>query len=292
MTGRLGRTRRSRALLWVGGLALLGGGALYVQAAREEVKDPGPPAAGAGGVAPEPRCGPDRYGYTCDAGVPFQFVDVSGTGVLVASGDDAVGVQVLGGAGAFRFYGADYSRLAASTNGYLSTDPADDGKDHSNDCRLPAAPSSGAGARLYLLHDDTIADVYYQHFASCPRPPDRGGDAGCHVFTWDSVRHLGGGGPWRQEVLLYEGTGDVTFQIGAGNPEQGLGSTTGVQNGGVTSGLVYASCTAASIPDDTAVTFYNPDAGVPAMDGRAVGLLALLLAAIGAGRLAPSPRRR
>lgn len=283
MTRKQPGKRWRKVLLAPAALAMVAGGAFIVDAALEETKDPSPPADPTGGVAGAAPCGPDAYGYTCDGRAPYQLVDVSGTGRVVASGDDVSGLQPLRGAGTFRFYGVTYTALTAATNGYLSTDPTDGGPDLSNDCPLPAMLGTGGGARLYPLHDDTLADIYYQYFASCPRPADRGGDQGCHVFTWDNVSHFGGGGPWRQEVLLYEETSDFTFQIGPGNPEQGAGSTTGAQRDGGAVGLTWACNAPGSVPDETAVTFFNPEVAVPAVGGWGVGVLAVVLLAVGVG---------
>ena len=83
-------------------------------------------------------------------------------------------------------------------------------------------------------------------------------DEGCYVFQWDNVTHIGGGGPWTMEAILYEDSYEIVYQIGAGNPEQGSGSTTGLQDGAITTGLTYACDTVNSIPDNTAVCNFDP----------------------------------
>ena len=180
---------------------------------------------------------------------------------MVFSGDDVSGVVgSLGGTGSVSFYGVDYTSLTMASNGYISTDPTDTGPDLSNDCPLPSTPSTGGGARMYPLHDDLISDGYYQYFPVCPRPADlSGGTGGCHVFQWANTTHFGGGGEtWNQWTIIYDGTSDMVFQVGTGNPETGSGSTTGIQNDGATIGLTYACNTAGSVPDNTAVLFANP----------------------------------
>ena len=181
-----------------------------------EVKDPNPPTGGPGGIASRATGGPDAYGYTWDDGVPFVNADITGTGTMIFSGDDVAGVVALGGSGAVYLYGQTYTSLAMASNGYISTDPTDTGPDLSNDCPLPATPSTGGGARIYPLHDDLLSDGYYQYFASCPRAADRGGDTGCHVFQWTNTTHFGGGGEtWNQWVVIYEnsvGANDMVIQ--------------------------------------------------------------------------------
>lgn len=255
-----------RALLIAGSAAIAASLAYTADVAGQtgEVKDPNPPS-GLQGVAARATGGPDAFGYTyadqSEATCPTQFIDITGTGTPVTSGDD-VGAPVALTGPAFNFYGTDYTSLAMTTNGYLSTDPTDSGPDLSNDCPLPAVPSTPGGtngARIYPLHDDLISDGLFEYFASCPRPGDYGAPEGCYVFQWDNVTHFGGGGPWTMEAVLYDTSYEIVYQIGAGNPETGMGSTTGIQDPSPpTTGLTYACDTAASVPDNTTVCIYHP----------------------------------
>ncbi|MCB1056573.1 MAG: hypothetical protein KDD11_13810, partial [Acidobacteria bacterium] len=128
--------------------------------------------------------------------------------------------------------------------------------------------STGGGARMYPLHDDLILNTgvgggFVEYFADCPRTNDRCPIESCTIFQWDNVEHFGGGGPWDMEVILYHRTNDIVYQIGAGNPELGSGSTTGVQNDGATIGLTYACNTGNSIPDNTGVCIIDPNPAPP-----------------------------
>lgn len=228
-----------------------------------EVKDPNP-ATGGSGVPPRATGGPDAFGNTWDDSVPYQEIDITGTGTMVMSGDDvSSGAIALGGMGTFNFYGQSVSSLNMASNGYITTDGTDTGPDLSNDCPLPSTPSTGGGARMYPYHDDLISDGYYQYFSSCPRASDLGGDLGCHVFMWDNVTHFGGGGPWQMWAVLYEHTWESVFMIGSGEPEEGAGATMGIQNEAATDGLTYACDTGGAIPNGTAVAFYNPEGMLP-----------------------------
>lgn len=225
-----------------------------------EIKDPNPPIGVATGT-PEATGGPDAFGYTysdqAEADVAFDWVDITGTGTPVVSGDDSGASVTLGAP--FTFYGVTYTEMVIATNGYLSTDPTDTGPDLSNDCPLPATPSTGGGARIYPLQDDLLtAQGYYQFFAECPRQNGRCAAAdACSIFFWDGTTHYGGGGPWQMEVVLYHASGDIVVQVGPGNPELGSGSTTGIQNDGATIGLTYACDTAGSVGDNAAIRFEN-----------------------------------
>jgi hypothetical protein len=216
-------------------------------------------------VGPDPS---DPFSYialdeTEPGGPVFNFIDISGTGTLVAKGDDRSSINsgilapvTLGAP--FSFYGESYTELVPSTNGYISTSPTDGGTDLSNDCPLPGFATGG---RMYVLHDDLEADqlaesgVYYEYFAVCPRPHDGGGNMGCSIFLWKGANHWPStSAHFDYEALLYDND-DMVFQVGAGNPEQGSGSTTGIQDPTGTHGLTYACNEANSITDNRAVWF-------------------------------------
>ncbi|TDR19361.1 hypothetical protein [Marinicella litoralis] len=256
---------------------------------KEDLNAPIPPGVflGGGGV------GPDAFGYTgtdSNTGTcSTQFVDITATGTNVVSGDDSGAPVTLGAP--FNLYGTIYTDVALATNGYIATDVTDTGPDLSNDCPLPAAPSTGGGARIYPLHDDLISDVFYQFFPVCPRPSDNfpGQDVGCHVVQWANTTHFGDATVFTFEAILYDQSWEIAFIQGAGNPEEGSGSTTGIQNDGATDGLTYACNTASSVPAATAQCFTHPapeqslfpPRSVPVNNNIALMILAGLFGLIG-----------
>lgn len=203
--------------------------------------------------SPRTAAGPDGFGYrsvdSLEAGGPvFDFIDISATGQMVVVGDDESSAdpppEGIGAAIAlptpFTFYGVTYNQVNMNTNGYITTDPAGLGPDFTNDCPLPAAPSTPSGttgARIYVLHDDLEMVAgdgagYYEYFPTCPRlNSEIGCDMGCHIFMWDNVFHHNDVDEtdWDMEAIFYD-NGDIVFQIGAGNPEAGSSSTTGIQS--------------------------------------------------------------
>lgn len=209
--------------------------------------------------------GPDGFGYqgydsTVD-GTPFSFVDITSSGTFVISGDDEGAPVNLNQS--FSFYGQALTQVAMATNGYISSDPADAGPDLSNDCPLPAQPSTGGGARIYVLHDDLeTASGLTEFFSSCPRPSDTGmNPEPCTVFQWNGTSHYGSSGTpaWDMQAILYHTSGAITYQIGSGNPELGSGSTTGIQDAPPpTTGLTLTCNTDGSIPDNYAATILPP----------------------------------
>lgn len=231
-----------------------------------EVKDPNP-AVGNEGPMPRATGGPDAFGYVWhdqnEADVSYSWIEISATGASLGSGDDVGFLQALDVP--FDFYGTTYNSLVAASNGYLSTDGADSGGDLSNDCPLPASPSTGGGGRIYAVHDDLVVDgsIYYEYFSTCPRADNTGSTPGCMVFQWHDARHYGDTVLFDFEVVLYESSYEVAVQTGAGNPEAGSGSTTGIMDENAAISLTYACDTAASLPDNTAVAFFVPGQGQP-----------------------------
>lgn len=225
-----------------------------------------------GGVAPQATGGPDAFGYTwmdqstgsCD----YQFIDISGSGALVVSGDDVSSGPISLGGNDISFYGSTYTDLVMTSNGYLSTDPTDTGPDLSNDCPLPVSPSTGGGARIYSVHDDLVTDTgYYEWIDPCPRPADNwdhsgGNSPGCHVFMYDNAIHFGSTATFDLEVILYGITNEIVVMVPDGIDENGSGSTTGIQNEAATDGLTYACNDVTTFPSgqDTAVCFFEPSA--------------------------------
>ena len=240
--------------------------------AAEQKEDPN--AQPTAGVPYNINAPADAFGYTVNdssgALCNSQFIDITATGTSVVVGDDEIsGTLTL--TGSFDFYGTILTDIVMSSNGYLSTDLADSGGDLSNDCPLPASPSTGGGARIYPLHDDLnlaagIGQGFFQYFATCPRPSDQypTDNLGCHVFQWDEVRHFGSSTSFDTEVILYDDSYEIVFQQDDRNPETGSGSTTGIQDTTATIAEMYACDTAASIPANSAQCFVHPNPNVVA----------------------------
>ncbi len=135
------------------------------------------------------------------------------------------------------------------------------GNDETNDCPLPKTPSVGAGGfRIYPLHDDlelhsATGRIYYQYFPESPHSVHR---CGVHVITWHDVFHEGTTNKktFSFQALLFDNL-DILFQYGPGNPEQGEGSTTGIQNATASIGL-NVTCNEEQIPDDFAILIQPP----------------------------------
>jgi MYXO-CTERM domain-containing protein len=205
--------------------------------------------------------GPDAAGYTFfdqDDGSAFAYFDISATGTLLASGDDVTGTVAL--PVPFEFYGVTYNDLAVSSNGFI-TDLPGATSDFSNDCPLPAVPSSGAGSfRIAALHDDLVTSVYYQFIDEAtaaalgfPNQVD-----GVSVFQWQGTHFGAGGGPVDVEIALSHTFGNI-LSIVQQDADGGSGSTMGIQDSSGAVGLNYGCDTVGyTIPGVTSVTYIAP----------------------------------
>ncbi|MBM3322975.1 M6 family metalloprotease domain-containing protein, partial [candidate division WOR-3 bacterium] len=118
--------------------------------------------------------GPDSRGYSwidsdTTGGPSYTWVDITGTGTMLGSGDDARWSVTL--PASYSFYGTGYGTVWVSTNGWLSfgSDPG------TNAPANTAVPNSGAPNRaVYAFWDDlnlVAVDsgfVYYQHGGTSP----------------------------------------------------------------------------------------------------------------------------
>ena len=226
--------------------------------------------------------GSDSNGYgwkdTLEADGPvYQWVDISQTGSeVLGHGDGATAgvVDLEVPTFLYSYFDAFTTQVAVSENGYISSDPSDDGSDSSNDCGLDVEPSNGTlDDRIYVLHDDLEfappingnvgrGRIVYEYL---PRSPHPANDCGVQVFTWLNMFH-GANSALRFDfqVLLFDNF-DILMQYAPGNPERGSGSTTGlnsVYQGRFAiegDGLEIACDTVDSIPDNYAVLVEPPN---------------------------------
>ncbi|MDJ0654220.1 MAG: PKD domain-containing protein [Xanthomonadales bacterium] len=185
--------------------------------------------------------------------------------------DDGAATVSLGGPG-FPFYGSTVDTVAMSSNGYLSTDPTDNGEFFGNVtdvCPIPSVPQDGSttGGRILPFHADLIiSQGLHRYYSSCPRPSGSGG-VGCNVFQWDDTGFFGSADvSFDIQVVLYD-NGDIVYQYDPGNLGSGFGRGIGIQNPGATDGLGY-SCSNNPNPtlSNLAVCF-----NAPATGGKATG---------------------
>jgi uncharacterized repeat protein (TIGR01451 family) len=205
----------------------------------------------------------DTFGYEVNS-CASTFFDISATGTSIVSGDDETSpLQALNTT--FNFYGDSVTQLSMGTNGFLST--TDDGEgDFDNDCPLPVTPNNGAGARIAALHDDLIiTNGLFEYFSTCPVTSEEfpGLNLGCHIFQWVEAEHFfGDGSTWDFQAVLFDESYEIIFIQGSNNPEEGSGSTTGIQNMDASIGLTFACDTVASVPNDSAQCISHPQPNI------------------------------
>lgn len=223
--------------------------------------------------------GGDTFGYSVTDSIggscSVQFVDISQTGTVVVAGDDESTISpppngissTIVFSVPFMFYGHVYTEIVMASNGYLSTDPLDDGPDFTNDCPLPVTPSTPAttGGRIYPLHNDFVLDNgavgLHQEFEHCPRPDRYGETSFCSVFQWEDAHFFGDVVTFTVQAILYHNTGEIVYQYDGRNVDAGLSSTTGIQsppNDLIFSGLTYACNITNSVQPNSAVCITPP----------------------------------
>lgn len=209
------------------------------------------------------------------------FFDISGTAPLLAQGDDTSAQSVLLGI-VFPFYGNDYTELTLTTNGYLSTSPADRGSDLSNDGTLPGGLSSGGGARIYPHHDDLEGIVYGAYFAADENP--LGTEAfimqhdACHFNCTPGVDLT----VQYNVYLLRDGT--IVMAHNLAGPEAGSGATVGIQNEARDDGIAYFINEPGALMDGQTVIVMPENSGLSVDINNVVSETA----AVGAAALASS----
>ena len=170
--------------------------------------------------------------YQTDLGLTFNYIDIQPTGTLLGTGDDASFTATLGGQ-PFYLYGIARTQLQIATDGYITSDLTDNGPDLSNDCPLPATPSTPAGTtgdRLYVCHDDkdVTMGIFHQYFPTSPYLHPSGQTMEANIIQWVGT-HYGVGTVVNFQSIFFE-NGDVIYQVSM-NAEDGSGSTSGAQSG-------------------------------------------------------------
>ncbi|MBK6726520.1 MAG: hypothetical protein IPG63_04545 [Xanthomonadales bacterium] len=217
----------------------------------------------------------DSFGYRAlssasSSDCDYQAVDMSGATLLTptSSDDGYVANLAVGGGAGFQFYDSTISTLMLSTNGYLTTNPADGGNDYAAACGVDSHAGVVDG-RIQVLHDDLViragGSVRHQHFATCPRASDAGSASqGCTVFEWRNMgRYVQGGSPTGNAVfqaILYDSSFEIVYQYLTADSGNGGGASIGLQKPDETVRLNYACDAANAAPAGTAVCLFHPSA--------------------------------
>lgn len=196
--------------------------------------------------------GPDLYGYTCESGTGFAYIDATNDTRLYQ--DD--GVITLELPFPFVFYGTTYTAVQASSNGNLQFGSANPSPE--NAC-LDGGPVAGMGDMIAPFWMDL--DLRFSGFLETTvvgEAPER-----IFVVEWDDVpRRDDDGDRVTFQVQLFEGTHDILFlyedvTLFAGN--NGSAATIGLQSALQGLALQY-SCNQPAVADAGRIRFPHPAA--------------------------------
>ncbi|MBW1812005.1 MAG: hypothetical protein JRJ87_27720, partial [Deltaproteobacteria bacterium] len=195
--------------------------------------------------------GPDAFGYTCDDGAFFEYIEATqDTGLYT---DD--GLVELELPFSFSFYGHLYHRVKASSNGNLQFHT--DNSAYTNEC-LSEGPSAGMGDMIAPYWDDLDStSLGFLETEIVGEAPQR-----IFVIAWDDIPSFSSSEDRITfEVQLFEGSNDIVFLYEdatrlLGN--RGSSATIGLQSESLGYALEYG-CDKFSIDDESVIHFPNPN---------------------------------
>lgn len=195
--------------------------------------------------------GPDLYGYTCESGAGYAYIEATQDTQLYQ--DD--GLVTLELPFPFTFYGTTYTELEASVNGNLqfgNRNPM-----FLNSC-LDTAPAAGMGDMIAAYWDDL--DLSFSGFLETEvvgTAPER-----IFVVEWDEVPRFGDDPEDRVtfEVQLFEGSNDIVIlyqDAGTLAAHNGRNATIGLQSGAQGIALQYG-CDQSVVANASGIRFPAP----------------------------------
>jgi hypothetical protein len=183
--------------------------------------------------------GPDSAGYTWrdsddSLGPEYQWIEVSGSGTRLGSGDEELFEVPL--PWSFPFYGQNYSTAYVSTNGWLALGPP-----------APAGPADSNVSIPHPAEPNRLVAAYWDDLAS------RGSETGTWyqsfgdslvVVEWHDFGYYGFEACSLSFEALLHRTGIVELQYGRMYVDdtlhdQGMSATVGIENAAGTVGLEY-----------------------------------------------------
>lgn len=249
-------------------------------------------AAGSGVLVPS-----DRFGHRLvtsntpvfGASCPFQAVNMNAAAAqpltaapdAISANDDGVTpLLAVGGGQPFMFYGQPVSQVRMSTNGFLATNPAEDGSDFANTCGQFGSSFADNG-RMHALFDDFVVQpggaLTRQHFATCPRASDAGlAGQGCTVFEWRNLGRFDNAGPVGSAVfqaILYDQSYEIVYQYLNADPLAGGEATISVENAAQDDQLSAGCKLANQAPAGRAVCVFDPSALPAAIEDAEVSFV-------------------
>ncbi|MCB9007951.1 MAG: hypothetical protein H6656_11395 [Ardenticatenaceae bacterium] len=145
--------------------------------------------------------GPDLYGYTCDSGTAFAYIDAT-TDTFLYSDD---GVTTLDLPFPFTFYGTTYTQLQASSNGNVQFGSGN--AFFGNSC-LDEGPAVGMGDMVAPFWDDLDLTAFgFLEYDVVGETPNR-----IFVLEWDDIPRFGDEDDRVTfAIQLFENSQDILF---------------------------------------------------------------------------------
>lgn len=216
--------------------------------------------------------GPDAYGYRCESGAGYAYIDATNDTMLYM--DD--GVVPLDIPFPFQFYGSSYQQLFISSNGNIQFGSAS--AEFSNQC-VNEGPAAGMGSMIAPYWDDLDLRAYGTlEYELVGTVPER-----ILVIEWDDVPVFGDDSDDRVtfEVQLFEESSDIVFlyeDATSVSGYNGSGATIGLQSERDRVSLQYG-CDQPVIVDASAIAFPHPVTPNPEIGSEELSATANLPAA-------------
>lgn len=203
--------------------------------------------------------GPDLYGYTCDGGTAFAYIDAT-TDTFLYADDGAIALELPF---PFTFYGTTYTELWASSNGNVqfgSGNPF-----FGNEC-MNSAPVVGMGDMIAPFWDDLDLTSYgYLEYDVVGEAPDR-----IYVLEWDDIPRFGDPEDRVTFALqLFEGSQDILFlyeDVTLLEGNNGGGATIGIQSEAQGLALQFG-CNQPVVANASRIRFTEPEEANAEVEG-------------------------
>ena len=209
--------------------------------------------------------GPDLYGYTCDGGTAFAYIDAT-TDTFLYADDGAIALDLPF---PFTFYGTTYTELWASSNGNVQFGSGN--TLFGNEC-MNESPVVGMGDMIAPFWDDLDLTSYgYLEYDVVGEAPDR-----IYVLEWDDIPRFGDSEDRVTFALqLFEGSQDILFlyeDVTLLEGNNGGGATIGIQSEAQGLALQFG-CNQPVVANASRIRFTEPAEANAEVDGVATAVI-------------------
>ncbi len=209
--------------------------------------------------------GPDLYGYTCDGGTAFAYIDAT-TDTFLYSDE---GVTTLALPFPFTFYGTTYTELQASSNGNVQFGSGN--AFFGNDC-MNNGPVVEMGDMIAPFWDDLdLTSFGYLEYDVVGEAPER-----IFVLEWDDVPRFGDAEDRVTFALqLFEGSQDILFlyeDVTLLEGNNGGSATIGIQSEAQGLALQFG-CNQPVVANASRIRFTEPAEANAEVDGVATAVI-------------------